>query len=89
MQHRWCRSSPHVKLILETDNQVEDQTSESFKIEKEVKQDCIILLLLFNEYPEEIFERSLDEPTDEIVINGVCVSNLRYMTTQSFWLTVR
>jgi len=43
-----------------------------------VRQCCILSLMLFNLYLEEIFIEALDDASEGINVNGVNVNNIRY-----------
>lgn len=57
---------------------IKNNTTDSVSIKKGVRQGCILSPLLLNVYSEEIFKKALDNSTDGVVINGECLSNLRY-----------
>lgn len=56
---------------------VADEFLDKIKIKQEIRQSCILSLLLFNIYSEAIFEVILHEHIG-IEINGKFINNLRY-----------
>ncbi|KAL1446569.1 hypothetical protein WDU94_003622 [Cyamophila willieti] len=52
--------------------------SETFNIEKGVRQGCLISPILFNIYVEKIIEKALGMENKGFTINGRIVNNLRY-----------
>ena len=60
-------------------NRIEHGTTDWFKIEKGVRQGCILLPCLFNLYAEYIRQNArLDEAQAGIEISGRNINNLRY-----------
>lgn len=57
---------------------VGNDTTQSFPIERGVRQGCVLSPLFFNLYSESIFDRALTDIVDGIKINGHPVNNLRY-----------
>ena len=57
---------------------VENELSEWFKIEKGVRQGCLLSPLCFNLYTEYIMRASVDNHTSGTSINGRRINNLRY-----------
>jgi len=52
--------------------------SNEIAVRKGVRQGCIVSLLLFNLYSEEIFGKALADLLDGIKINGQAINNIRY-----------
>ncbi|XP_071653567.1 uncharacterized protein [Temnothorax longispinosus] len=50
----------------------------SIRIAKGVRQECILSPLLFNIYVERIFRLALEEQAAGIKVNGIPINNLRY-----------
>lgn len=57
---------------------MDDEFSDEIKIKKEVRQGCVLSLLLFNIYSEAIFEEAIFHKHIGVKVNGEFVNNLRY-----------
>jgi hypothetical protein len=57
---------------------INNTLSNGFKIRRGVRQGCILSLLIFNLYSEEIMSKASEEVEEGIVINGKIINNLRY-----------
>ena len=57
---------------------VENELSEWFKIEKGVRQGCLLSAVCFNLYTEYIMRASVDHHVTGTSVNGRRISNLRY-----------
>jgi hypothetical protein len=53
-------------------------TSEAVRIERGVRQGCVLSPLLFNVYSNKIFQRATEDRQEGININGEIINNLRY-----------
>jgi len=58
---------------------MEHGETDTFTIGKEVRQGCILSLLLFNQYAENVMRQAgLDEAEEGVRIGGRRINNLRY-----------
>ncbi|KAI5707563.1 hypothetical protein M8J77_011831 [Diaphorina citri] len=57
---------------------VDGEQTEAIKIERGVRQGCILSPLLFNIYSEQIFKEALEEVDEGIPLNGERLNNIRY-----------
>ncbi|KAI5746244.1 hypothetical protein M8J77_001423 [Diaphorina citri] len=57
---------------------IDGETTEAVKIERGVRQGCVLSSLLFNIYSEQIFKEALEGEEEGITINGERLSNIRY-----------
>lgn len=57
---------------------LESATTEASPIKKGIRQECVLLPLLFNIYSEIIFKEVLEGVTGDIKINGKAINNIRY-----------
>ena len=54
------------------------EISNTVRICRRIRQECMISPLLFNIYPESIFQRALEDIERGIKINRVWLNNIRY-----------
>ena len=54
------------------------EDSQSFKIEKGVRQGCVLSPVFFNMYSEELINEALQDETG-LVLNGVVINNIRFV----------
>ena len=53
------------------------EDSQDFKIERGVRQGCILSPVVFNMYSEELINEALQDETG-LVVNGVVINNIRF-----------
>ncbi|CAG9841161.1 unnamed protein product [Diabrotica balteata] len=57
---------------------VDSQYTENIKIQRGVRQGCVLSPLLFNVYSEAVFQEALSDSIEGISINGEVLNNLRF-----------